>query len=82
MKTAAAYARYSTDKQTDNSIAYQIDAIRKYCKEHDITIIATYTDEAETGTSADRPGLSGVALRCPPARIRYCCDIRYHPQQP
>ena len=53
---AAAYARYSTDKQTENSIAYQLDAIRKYCKEHEITIVATFTDEAESGTNMDRPG--------------------------
>ena len=53
---AAAYARYSTDKQTDNSIAYQLDAIRKYCREHDITIVATFADEAESGTNTDREG--------------------------
>lgn len=56
MKTAAAYARYSTDKQTGNSIDYQLSAIRSYCRDHDINITATYTDEAETGTNADRPG--------------------------
>lgn len=44
---AAAYARYSTDHQTQNSIAYQLDAIRSYCREHRITIVATYTDEAD-----------------------------------
>ena len=53
---AAAYARYSTDKQTENSIAYQLDAIRKYCRENDITIVATFADEAETGTNMDREG--------------------------
>lgn len=55
-----AYARYSTDHQTTNSIAYQLDAIRGYCKEHDITIVSTFTDEAETGTNMDRPGFRAM----------------------
>lgn len=57
---AAAYARYSTDHQTQNSIAYQLDAIRSYCREHRITIVATYTDEAESGTNMDRPGFRAM----------------------
>ncbi len=55
-----AYARYSTDHQQRNSIEYQLDAIRAYCREHDITITATYTDEAETGTNMDRPGFQAM----------------------
>ena len=53
---AAAYARYSTDRQTDNSIAYQLNGIREYCKKENIEIIHAYTDEAQTGTNADREG--------------------------
>ncbi len=55
-----AYARYSTDHQQKNSIEYQLDAIRTYCREHDITLTATYTDEAETGTNMDRPGFQSM----------------------
>ena len=57
---AAAYARFSTDRQTDNSIAYQLKEIRKYCAEHDISIAATYTDEGCTGTNADRKGFQAM----------------------
>ncbi len=57
---AAAYARFSTDRQTENSIAYQLDAIRKYCAAHDIQITATYTDEGCTGTNADRAGFQAM----------------------
>lgn len=57
---AAAYARYSTDHQQRNSIEYQLDAIRDYCREHSITITATYTDERETGTNTDRPGFQAM----------------------
>lgn len=57
---ACAYARYSTDRQTENSIEYQLTKIREYCVEHDITISATYTDEAESGTNTDRPGFQAM----------------------
>ena len=56
----AAYARYSTDHQQHNSIEYQLDAIRQYCAENQITITATYTDEAETATNMDRPGFQAM----------------------
>lgn len=53
---AAAYARYSTDNQTNNSIAYQMEKIQKYSKENNITITAFFIDEAQTGTNANRTG--------------------------
>ena len=53
---AVAYARYSTDQQTENSIAYQLTEIRKYCKMNNINIVAVYTDEAQSGTNTDRTG--------------------------
>ena len=55
MKTAA-YARYSTDKQTDNSIATQMDGIIKFCQSNGYDITATYVDEAQTGTNTNRKG--------------------------
>lgn len=57
---AAAYARYSTDKQTENSIRTQLARIGAYCAEHQIIIVATYTDEAETATNTDRPGFQAM----------------------
>ena len=57
---AAAYARYSTSNQTENSIEYQLTEIRKYCKAHDIVIVATFTDEALSGTNMDRPGFQSM----------------------
>ena len=53
---AAEYGRYSTDKQTENSIAYQFNKIREYCKKNDIEIVASYSDEAQSGTNMDRQG--------------------------
>ena len=57
---ACAYARYSTDRQTENSIEYQLAKIREYCAENGILIAATYTDEAESGTNTDRPGFQAM----------------------
>ena len=57
---AAAYARYSTDRQTENSIAYQLTEIEKYCTENQIPIVATFTDEGLSGTNTDRPGFQAM----------------------
>ncbi len=53
---AAAYARFSTDKQTENSIAYQFNKIQEYCAKNSIQIVSFYSDEAESGTNMDRQG--------------------------
>ena len=53
---AAAYARYSTDRQTDNSISAQLDAIIGYCQKNNISIVRTYVDEAQSGTNTNRQG--------------------------
>lgn len=57
---AAAYARYSTTNQTENSIEYQLARIRAYCLESGITLTAVYTDEARSGTNTDRPGFRAM----------------------
>lgn len=57
---AAAYARFSTDRQTENSIAYQLTEIRKYCAVNGISIVATYTDEGCSGTNTDRKGFQDM----------------------
>lgn len=57
---AAEYARYSTDRQTENSIAYQFGEIRRYCQAHDIEIVASFQDEGCSGTNADRQGFQDM----------------------
>ena len=54
-KTAAAYARYSTDHQTSSSIEYQMRKIEEYCKAHELTITVRFEDAAYSGTNTDRP---------------------------
>ena len=55
MKTAVIYARYSCDKQTEQSIEGQLRVCKDYAKSHDIMILDTYIDEAMTGTNDNRP---------------------------
>jgi site-specific DNA recombinase len=51
---ASCYCRYSSDKQQQQSIEYQLERIEEFCKKHDITLIEKYIDEATTGTSDKR----------------------------
>ena len=67
-RTAAIYARYSSDNQRDESIDAQISAMEAYARDHNIRIVATYIDRAKTATSDQRPGfqemikMSGTGL--------------------
>ncbi len=54
MKTAVIYARYSSDKQTEQSIEGQLRVCNDYAKSHDIMVIDTYIDRAMTGTNDQR----------------------------
>jgi len=52
---AAAYARYSTDRQNANTIDAQLSAITRYCQTNGHSIVATFVDMAQTGTNTERP---------------------------
>lgn len=56
MKNAVIYARYSSEKQNEQSIEGQLDICREYARAHDINVIECYTDEALSGKSDKRPG--------------------------
>ena len=56
MNTAAAYARYSTDHQTENSIAYQMHEITGYCAKNNINLTHSFIDKGQSGTNMDRDG--------------------------
>lgn len=55
MKTAVIYARYSCDKQTEQSIEGQLRVCQEYAKRNDILILNTYIDQAMSGTNDNRP---------------------------
>ena len=50
------YARYSSDNQREESITAQIRAITAYANQQGYTILRTFTDEARSATTDDRPG--------------------------
>ncbi len=54
MKNAVIYARYSSDRQTEQSIEGQVRDCKSYAEEHGITIVGTYIDRAMSGTNDDR----------------------------
>ena len=41
-------------QQTENSIAYQVDTMKKFCAENGHEIVAEFADEAKSGTNIDR----------------------------
>lgn len=52
---AVIYARYSSDKQTEQSIEGQLRYCYDYAERMDYQIVGTYVDRAISGTSANRP---------------------------
>ena len=53
-KTCVIYARYSSDRQTEQSIEGQLRDCREYAQRNDIAIVGTYIDRAMTGTNDNR----------------------------
>lgn len=58
MKTAVIYARYSSDRQTEQSIEGQLHVCQDYAQRNDIVIVDNYIDRAMSGTTDNRPALS------------------------
>ena len=54
MKTAVIYARYSSERQTEQSIEGQLHVCNDYAKRNDLVIVGTYIDRAMTGTNDNR----------------------------
>ena len=58
-KWAALYVRLSRDDDNEgdsNSIAHQVEILKKYAKDHNITQYKIYKDDGYSGTSFNRPG--------------------------
>ena len=54
MKTAVIYARYSSERQTEQSIEGQVHVCHEYAQRNNILILDTYIDRAMTGTNDNR----------------------------
>lgn len=55
MNNAVIYARFSSDKQTENSIEAQVRACEDYAEIHGYTINKIYSDEAVSAKNDRRP---------------------------
>lgn len=55
MKRGVIYARYSSDRQNEQSIIGQVAVCRKWAEDNDIDITEVYSDEALTGKTDKRP---------------------------
>lgn len=55
MKKGVIYARYSSDRQNEQSIAGQVDVCTEWARKNDINIVHIYHDEALTGKTDKRP---------------------------
>ena len=87
----AAYARYSSDRQSPASIADQLRNCREYAEQRDwhFQDEHIYTDHALSGAGADRPGfvkLMEAARQIPPQRsplaAAYLAHRLYIPKLP
>jgi site-specific DNA recombinase len=58
MKKAAIYARFSTDKQTESSIADQVRICTEYAKKNGMKVVAKFEDQGISGAAlGNRPGV-------------------------
>ena len=64
MKTAAVYARYSSENQTEQSIEGQLRVCYDYAKRNDIVIVEKYIDRAMTGTNDNRIAFQKMMKDC------------------
>lgn len=61
---AAVYARFSSDNQREQSIDDQVRVCRDYALKNNIIILEKhiYTDEAQSGSIRNRPGLEALKV--------------------
>ena len=64
MKNAVIYARYSSDKQTDQSIEGQLRVCYDYAEKNSINIVKVYVDRAMTGTNDQRADFQQMLSDC------------------
>lgn len=72
MKTAVIYARYSSDRQTEQSIEGQLHVCEEYAKKNEIIIVDTYIDRAMTGTNDNREAFQKMLADSDKKEWDYC----------
>ena len=60
MKNAVVYARYSSERQTEQSIESQLRVCNEYAQRNGLNIIDSYIDKAMTGTNDNSPAFQNM----------------------
>ncbi len=64
MKNAVIYARYSSERQNEQSIEGQLHCCNEFALKNDLNIIDTYIDRAISGTTDNRPAFQQMLADC------------------
>ena len=71
MKNAVIYARYSSEKQNEQSIEGQVNDCKAWAKDNDINILNIYHDEALTGRTDKRPAFQRMISEAKNGKFDY-----------
>ena len=71
MKTAFVYARFSSERQREESIDAQLRAIREYCQRENILIVQEFCDRAKSATTDRRPAFQSMIDATAMQRVDY-----------
>lgn len=71
VKNAVIYARYSSDKQNEQSIAGQVEVCSEWAKNNNVNIVEVYHDEALTGKTDKRPAFQQMIKDAKSGRFSY-----------
>lgn len=61
---AIIYARFSSEKQNEQSIEGQLRVCNQYAEQNGLTVLDTYIDRAMTGTNDNRPAFQQMLSDC------------------
>lgn len=64
MKNAVIYARYSSERQNEQSIESQLRVCNEYAQKNGLYVIDAYIDKAMTGTNDHRPAFQKMLSDC------------------
>lgn len=65
------YARYSSDRQREESIEGQLRVCKDFCKHNDLEVVDTYIDRALTARTDRRPGFQQMIADCKKQQFQY-----------
>ncbi len=64
MKNAVIYARYSSERQNEQSIEGQLHCCNEFAAKNNLNIVDTYIDRAISGTTDNRPAFQQMLADC------------------